>query len=1136
MLYILTEVFMKKIMYILPILLLFSCNKEEEATSSNSSSSAVVEVSGVGATKFGKVPVGDVKFGGIKIFNPTGSPVGISISGETAEIKADQLNGCLNNTVAPNSTCTIIVKFAPQSRGLYTAKINVGSGSVVFTGQGLENGRLVVSPTSWSIASQFAGQAITQDFTLTNDGDTTIDVPEVTGVEFFERTFSNCGESIRSGKSCKITLKSQKVEAATHIETIRLKSSDIIFADVIYSSVVLPKTPSGIILFDNVPSAIVSDGADIQTIDLVSITDEFGNAVANNTIVNLSGTNITFPDGNTILTTNGKSSFRIQSTLVKGEAIISASSDQATGFISIKSASGPPVGTILAEPFNPNVRANGVASVTIKTQPILDSNGNKVNDGTPVKLSLSNSGTLLNVDTVTFKGVAFATITAGNIAEGTTLTIQAGPVFDGNGDITGYGATGSFVVNFISNAPQGTFSINSEHDAIFYSKDGTDFEEVSEISIGPITDSFSNPVGAGHTVGVVLTNGVADSVSPGNSVFNVTTDADSIARFDLKGIGVRAFINIEATSGGETVSTTVFATGLEYYTHTQFGSKLVLYKSYFPSVFSTTTSALPGSTSWHKYLEDLSGTTDNNFVHVGGRTFSNLAKEIDYNFPRIIWDCWQNVKASVMLGSCGYTKDVAGTKFFASSNGYVIRSERGITPVKAGSVGSKIGSAAANGVQEVVYPTIVYDDKLDTMLVSGGLKLSPVPNFVSSPLINTSAYKFPSTIRTNFDSMNYSKTGAVHSDASFYTSSVSILGKESYVFGGVVAPLSNVTASNTLYKVISDVDVANDTGTILEEVTVADDPIFGAPRPRYQAGMLYRISDESIYIIGGQTYDELGEVWLFTDDVWKVSTTAGTPTWDQVCSGCGLPNLHVDFDSIFNLISSPSGANFSRFVSIPATSKKIHTVQDRTRKKNYLFYENHTDIYEINLDTGNVAISSDSHLSNLNLAFQTLYNPISNRYYSFKLGAQDQEDSKMWYFETEPGTKQYYRASFDMPTEAKSFAKQIKILVSGYAEAATMRDPKVNDFGLSVYIYNYTDSRYDIVGTTSVNNQLDTKDNPVSKTLLAIDNPSEYISGSNKLDLVIFPTFNPGFQGTGSSPIDGYSDLFLNHVSIEGIW
>ena len=121
-------------------------------------------------------------------------------------------NGC--TTVAPTSTCSINVAFAPTSIGAKTATLNIASNaagspaSVALTGTGTAP-VVAISPASLAFGSVTNGTTATQTITVGNTGNAPLTVSSVglTGanVASFTATPSGCAP-VAAGGSCTISV------------------------------------------------------------------------------------------------------------------------------------------------------------------------------------------------------------------------------------------------------------------------------------------------------------------------------------------------------------------------------------------------------------------------------------------------------------------------------------------------------------------------------------------------------------------------------------------------------------------------------------------------------------------------------------------------------------------------------------------------------------------------------------------------------------------------------------------------------------------------------------------------------------------------------------------------------------------
>jgi hypothetical protein len=164
--------------------------------------------------------------------------------------------------------------------------------------------------------------------------------------------------------------------------------------------------PAGEIILRSSTSSSPSDGASQLIISSDLIRDSKGDMVANGTKIKV-GTNLgvlSTLEGESherqvvIPTTEGMVTFLLKSPAQAGKAVITAVSEEgsALGELTIDFLPLDPAGEIKLEVVPPRPYADGQTLVTIQSQPVGDSLGNIVEDGTPFSIGISDQQRVLS--------------------------------------------------------------------------------------------------------------------------------------------------------------------------------------------------------------------------------------------------------------------------------------------------------------------------------------------------------------------------------------------------------------------------------------------------------------------------------------------------------------------------------------------------------------------------------------------------------------------------------------------------------------------------------------------------------------------------------------------------------------------
>ncbi len=165
--------------------------------------------------------------------------------------------------------------------------------------------------------------------------------------------------------------------------------------------------PTGTIVLNAVPKAIIADGVSESNITSEPIKDSSGNIVEDGNKVTISSTAGTLIatdadpglSGIQVVTANGIITFKLRSASQVGNANVSAASvaGNATGSTTVNFISGNPAGNIVLTASPAEINADGTSTSTISSDPIKDDKNNVVPDGVLITVS-TTLGTITTPD------------------------------------------------------------------------------------------------------------------------------------------------------------------------------------------------------------------------------------------------------------------------------------------------------------------------------------------------------------------------------------------------------------------------------------------------------------------------------------------------------------------------------------------------------------------------------------------------------------------------------------------------------------------------------------------------------------------------------------------------------------------
>ena len=531
---------------------------------------ATIEMDGTGSTSavgqlqanptslsFGNVSVGSKLSKQITLTN-TGTGA-VQMSGVTVAGAEFSANGiAFPYTLNPSATVTLNVVFAPTAAGAVTGSVTVNSNAgvsaltIAVSGTGVQSG-LSVSPASFNFGSVVDGQTKSQAFTLTNTGNASLTISQL--------TVSGAG---------------YRVSGLTTPATVAAGASTT------FSAVFAPTTAgslNGTVTISsnapNSPATIALSGTGVQAQSGLSVAPtsfNYGSVVDGQT------KSQTFT-----LTNTGNASLTISQLTVSGAgysvnglttpATVAAGASTTFSAVFAPTTAGSLNGTVTISSNAPNSPATislsgtGVAStVTVSANPTSLSFGN-VNAGSSSTKSVTltnggNSNVTLSQITVGAKDVTESGITLPvTLTPGQTQTMSvkfsptAAETVSGNITVTN-SQSGSTVISVSGTGLQAGISLNPSSAAfgnVVVGATNSQTIQISNPGNATLTITQANVTGTGFgTSGLSLPL----SINPGqSSTFN--------AQFDPSGTGsVSGSISIVSNAAGSPDTVTLSGTGI----------------------------------------------------------------------------------------------------------------------------------------------------------------------------------------------------------------------------------------------------------------------------------------------------------------------------------------------------------------------------------------------------------------------------------------------------------------------------------------------------------------------------------------------------------------------------------------------
>jgi len=638
------------------------------------------------------IAIGSINFGGVEIETFRDAAVKVVNHGpgniENLDIKVQEpfaiqsiSSPCTSNSLPEGQDCLIVVRFSPVEAGEYQEDITVAGQTLGTRGLGLLDGSLslyeedaTTSLSSWNLGVLPAGTPVRKIAVLKNLGDIALPlkIADLQMPEGMYLSTTSCKSIIVGGGSCTLEFLIEKQKSGDADEYIDFSAS--VFQrqalSINVQTSTTPREPSGLIAFEEYTRIMIADEEDEQEIVSLEIRDQYSNPVADNTPISLSAVGLEIVGGTTVeeedptgkvtlrsthsvTTMNGKITFRLKTTKVKGSYGFYAIAGDANGYGDIKTISGPAHGEIKVKSYTSSIIANGQQSARIDLEALFDKNGNLVENGTQVFFTLLGEGSLDTNMRTTIAGQTTVIVTSPTNIGFADLLIESGPIYDDQDRIIDYTASGIVRINYIPGQPAGEIPVVPVSGGIY--ADPTDvtaiedrgFPEKTAINVGPIFDENENLVAFGTDVKVWIRNGVNLS-NPNATEDDYTTfqtDENGRISFEVSGSGNRGKLEIIVQAGAGQGYSSVWAyktINLKYQNGPQNPIKLFqTYSKYKPAP------DLKWGLSYNYEQISFKNNSYWGFIKNNG---DPIREEAPY--PYLLWDCFFPANEFLYMAPC----------------------------------------------------------------------------------------------------------------------------------------------------------------------------------------------------------------------------------------------------------------------------------------------------------------------------------------------------------------------------------------------------------------------------------------------------------------------------------------------------
>lgn len=446
---------------------------------------------------------------------------------------------------------------------------------------------------------------------------------------------------------------------------------------------------------------------------------------------------------------------------------------------------------------------------------------------------------------------------------------------------------------------------------------------------------------------------------------------------------------------------------------------------------------------------------------------------------------------------------------------------------------------------DLKFSSIGFIPDLAKVLVFGGYYESPVygggflsPNNFEVSLSNLNTWSGNYGIDVPFNWKEENNLNEIFGDfpeqsimPSFSNSS-----KDLFLFGGLIfsgnshnnsGPILNYISSSVSDQFLAFSGILNKWKRILinEDPLVSGNDEPHSPLGRYQHGMVYIPDTDSLFIANGKTKLISNGSWIETNDMWSVKDISNYENleWERRCYPCGFPsNVHNHPNDLNPQSIDPTPLKMTYHPFLQKVFMLWSGTSFGTSNFNPLTSSRNISINHIN----NYSFSSieDSSLYDMEI------NQNIGRTYFYKRKTKNAYDSEIYYWDMDPGNKQYLKIEVDLGTPAKTFVRSLGVNVRGYGSIKDSSELIQGIGGIIVKIFNNDTDQWDLVGqnTSSIESQ-----DTLVQSINVMFNQSQsinYIDNSGKVRVLIYPKDNTNFSGSG------YNELKLDEFYINGLF
>lgn len=299
--------------------------KNKGTTSTSSNKAPDIDIAIQGPNNFGGVLLGDHIDTVLLVTNKTANSASLSdvyLPYPFSSMDATP-TGCAPGYIPANTQCKFTIRFAPTSRGDYTAYYRYNGKGIEFSGTGLLQGTYEVTPSFWNINTVVAGSGNSLNLRLKNKGDVAAGFPTISLPPGGSIGAKSCDTTVAPGAECVVTIYYSRTTSGYFNDYINISANGESSQVQVYGTILADKASGSVGFNIGVPFFRIGNSYNVST---EPVKDKYGNVIRDGVIAYIAAFGCDVLGGISTVTYGGVASFSIQASTL-GACILSVTVD-----------------------------------------------------------------------------------------------------------------------------------------------------------------------------------------------------------------------------------------------------------------------------------------------------------------------------------------------------------------------------------------------------------------------------------------------------------------------------------------------------------------------------------------------------------------------------------------------------------------------------------------------------------------------------------------------------------------------------------------------------------------------------------------------------------------------------------------